>query len=154
MNATRSAGTARCTPQPERNAISATLCATPPSKTSWAAEGSTKKDTASSSNKTEDHYCYTLTLHTSDIVFTRISHGPGKPDDPKLIREIFREQLIVTEEDFHLCVEKEILPPRPQDIPDPPGEGLEAKLGRNLLHKVGLSQSQVAEMTKLHTIDA
>jgi hypothetical protein len=117
-------------------------------------EGWTKKGTASSSKKTGDHFRYTLMLSTGDILFTRISHGSGELADPKLIREIFRNQLVVTEADFYRCVEKGILPPRPQDIPEATVEGLEAKLVMNLIRKVGLSQSQVAEMTKVQAVDA
>ena len=115
-------------------------------------EGWTKKGTASSSKKTGDHFRYTLTLSTGDVLFTRISHGSGQLDDPKLIGEIFRNQLGVTEEDFYRCVEKGILPPRPQTIPERSAEGLDATLVRNLIRKVGLSQIQVAKMRKAQAV--
>ncbi len=117
-------------------------------------EGWTKKGTASSSKKTGDHFRYTLTLSTGDVLYTRISHGSGQLDDPKLIGAIFRTQLGVTEEDFYRCVEKGILPPRPQTNPERSAEGLDAILVRNLIRKVGLSQNQVAKMNKAQAVDA
>lgn len=80
-------------------------------------EGWKKKGTTSSSKKTGNHLRYTLTLSTGDVLFTRISHGSGQINDAKLIREIFRNQLAVSEEVFYRCVEKGILPPRPQAAP-------------------------------------
>lgn len=116
-------------------------------------EGWTKKGTASSSKKTGDHFRYSLTLATGDVLFTRISHGTGQLNDSKLIGEIFRNQLGVSEEDFYRCVEKGILPPRPQTIPEISVEGLDATLVRNLIRKVGLSQSQVAKMSKAQAVE-
>lgn len=115
-------------------------------------EGWTKKGTASSSKKTGNHFRYTLTLSTGDVLYTRISHGSGQLDDSKLVGEIFRTQLGVSEEDFYRCVEKGILPPRPQTIPERPAEGLDAILVRNLIRKVGLSQNKVAKMSKAQAV--
>jgi hypothetical protein len=117
-------------------------------------EGWTKKGTATSSKKTGDHFRYTLTLSTGDVLFTRVSHGSGQLDDAKLIKAIFRTQLEVTEADFYRCVEKGILPPRPQTIPERSAEGLDAALVRNLIRKVGLSQIQVAKMSKVQAVAA
>jgi hypothetical protein len=105
-------------------------------------EGWNKTGTASSNKKTGNHFRYTLTLSTGDILYTRISHGSGQLDDAKLIGAIFR------------CVEKGILPPRPQTIPERSAEGLDATLVRNLIRKVGLSQIQVAKMSKAQAVAA
>jgi hypothetical protein len=117
-------------------------------------EGWNKTRTASSNKKTGNHFRYTLTLSTGDILYTRISHGSGQLDDAKLIGAIFRTQLEVTEENFYRCVEKGILPPRPQTIPERSAEGLDATLVRNLIRKVGLSQIQVAKMSKAQAVAA
>jgi hypothetical protein len=117
-------------------------------------EGWAKKGTATSSKKTGDHFRYTLTLSTGDVLFTRVSHGSGQLDDAKLIKAIFRIQLEVTEADFYRCVENGILPPRPQTIPERFAEGLDATLVRNLIRKVGLSQTQVAKMSKEQAVAA
>ncbi len=116
-------------------------------------EGWIKKGTSSSSKKTGDHFRYTLTLSTGEVLYTRISHGSGQLDDPKLIGAIFRTQLGVSEEDFYRCVEKGILPPRPQTNPERSTEGLDAILVRNLIRKVGLSQNQIAKMSKAQAVD-
>ncbi len=117
-------------------------------------EGWVKKGTAASSKKTGDHFRYTLTLATGDVLYTRISHGSGQLDDAKLIGEIFRNQLGVNEEEFYRCVEKGILPPRPQTIPASSAEDLAATLVRNLIRKVGLSQNEVAKMSKEQAVEA
>jgi hypothetical protein len=117
-------------------------------------EGWTKKGSSSSSKKTGNHHRYSLTLSTGDVLYTRVSHGSGQLGDSKLIATIFRDQLQVTEEDFYRCVEQGILPPRPQIISETAAEGLDAKLVRNLIRKVGISQNQVAKMSKTDTIDA
>jgi hypothetical protein len=117
-------------------------------------EGWTRKGTSSSSKKTGNHHRYTLTLSTGDVLYTRISHGSGQLGDSKLVSAIFRDQLQVTEADFYRCVEQGILPPRPQIISEAPAEGLDAKLVRNLIRKVGLSQNQVAKMSKTDAINA
>ena len=117
-------------------------------------EGWTKTGTASSSKKTGDHFRYTLALSTGEILYTRISHGSGQLDDAKLIGAIFRTQLEVTEADFYRCVEIGILPPRPQTVPERAAEGLDATLARNLIRKVGLSQTQVAKMSKAQAVAA
>ncbi len=112
-------------------------------------EGWQKKGTARSTRKAGDHHRYTLTLATGDILHTRVSHGSGAINDPNLVAAILREQLQVTEADFYECVNNGTLPPRPSPVPSPaPSDGLDAKLVRNLIRKVGLSQSEVAAMDK------
>lgn len=116
-------------------------------------EGWTKKGTARGSGRTGDHHRYNLTLPTGDVLTTRVSHGSGQINDPKLVAAIFRDQLAVSEEDFWACVEDGVLPPRPQPpAPTPSGEVLDAKLVRNLIRKVGLSEEQIARLTKAEAV--
>ena len=113
------------------------------------AEGWERKGTARGSGKTGDHHRYHLTLANGDVLTTRVSHGPGQIDDPGLVSAILRDQLAVSEEDFWRCVEDGVLPPRPQPVAqNPPGEVLDAKLVRNLIRKVGLSEAEIAQLTK------
>jgi hypothetical protein len=114
----------------------------------WAAKGKARR-----SGATGDHYQYTLTLTTGEVLATRISHGTGQYDDPKLVASILRNQLKVTEEDFWRCVEHGVLPPRPQP-PGPPVTGpvLDAKLVRNLLRRVGLTQAEIATLSKAEAV--
>lgn len=118
-------------------------------------EGWQKKGTARSTKNTGDHHRYTLTLETGDILHTRVSHGSGAISDPNLVAAILREQLQVTEADFYACVNDGTLPPRPSPArPPTPSDGLDAKLVRNLIRKVGLSQSEVAAMDKEQAVAA
>lgn len=116
-------------------------------------EGWQKKGTARGSGKTGDHHRYSLTLATGDVLTTRVSHGAGQINDPKLVAAIFRDQLAVSEESFWRCVEDGVLPPRPQSEPTTSaGEALDAKLVRNLIRKVGLSEDEIARLSKAEAI--
>lgn len=112
-------------------------------------EGWTRRGNSRGSGKRGDHDRYELTLANGNILYTRISHGSGQYDDPRLIAEILRVQLAVTEEDFWACVEKATLPPRPQPpTPQVPKEALDYKLARNLINKVGLAEDEIFSMSK------
>jgi hypothetical protein len=113
-------------------------------------EGWTKQGTARGSGRTGDHYRYSLALATGEVLITRVSDGAGQINDPKLIAAILRVQLAVSEQDFWACVDGGVLPPRPQpQAPSPPGEVLDANLVRNLIRKVGLSENDIAALTKV-----
>jgi hypothetical protein len=117
-------------------------------------EGWMKKGTANAAGKTGNHYRYSLRLTTGEILYTRVSHGSGTINDSSLVALILREQLRVSEEDFYRCVNDGTLPPRPApENLGVPSEGLDAKLVRNLINKVGLSQSEVAAMSKAEAVE-
>jgi hypothetical protein len=117
-------------------------------------EGWDTKSTARSGSKTGDHWRYTLRLATG-VVYTRVLHGSGEVNDPRLVAKILRDQLQVSEDDFYACVNDGILPPRPAtEAPPTPKEGLDAKLVMNLIRKVGLTQQQVAAMSKAEAVEA
>lgn len=112
-------------------------------------EGWERKGTARGSGKTGSHYRYSLTLATGDVLTTRISHGAGQINDPKLVAAILRDQLAVSEEDFWRCVDGGTLPARPQPpARTPSGEALDAKLARNLIRRVGMTEMEIATLTK------
>lgn len=116
-------------------------------------EGWTKKGTARGSAKSGDHDRYNLTLANGDVLTTRVSHGPGQMDDPRVVAAILRDQLAVSGEDFWRCVEKGILPPRPQPVAKPAaGEVLDAKLMRNLIRKVGMTEHEVGELSRAEAV--
>jgi hypothetical protein len=116
-------------------------------------EGWEKKGTARGSGKTGDRYRYNLRLATGNVPTTRVSHGSGQINDPKLVAAIYRDQLAVSEESFWRCVEDGVLPPRPEPpSAAPEGEALDAKLVRNLIRKVGLSEAQIATFTKAEAV--
>lgn len=116
-------------------------------------EGWEKKDTARGTGKTGDHCRYSLTLATGDVLTTRVSHSAGQINDPKLVAAIYRCQLAVSEQDFWRCVDDGVLPPRPQPPSvAPEGETIDAKLVRNLIRKVGLSEAEIATFTKADAV--
>lgn len=112
-------------------------------------EGWVRTGTARRPVGTGDHSRYTLRLATGDILRTRVSHGSGAIEDPKLVAAVLRTQLQVSEVDFYRCVEDGILPPRPSATgPSVPDTGVEAWLVRNLLLKVGLQQHELVGLTQ------
>lgn len=118
-------------------------------------EGWEKKGTTRGKGKTGDHHRYLLRLATGDVLRTRVSHGSGSIGDPNLVAQVLRDQLQVSEKDFYLCVEHGVLPPRPQPPSvTVPADGIDATLVRNLIRKVGLSQAEVAAMTKEQAVEA
>jgi len=117
-------------------------------------EGWKKQGTTRGARKTGNHFRYTLRLSTGDILYTRVSHGSGSIKDHSLVALILREQLRVSEEDFYRCVNDGTLPPRPApESPPVPSEGLDAKLVRSLINKVGLSQIEVAKLSKADAVE-
>jgi hypothetical protein len=118
-------------------------------------EGWDRKGKARRPGATGDHFRYTLTLANGDVLSTRVSHGSGQLDNQKVVAHVLRDQLAVSEDDFWRCVKDGVLPPRPRppqvDAGRPP---LDAKLVRNLLRKVHLSQDEVAAMTPAEAVSA
>lgn len=117
-------------------------------------EGWEKKGKSGSSRETGDHYRYTLTLATGDVLYTRVSHGAGQLDDPNLIAAVLREELQVTEKQFWACVNRGTIPPRPKLLQtDSSVEKLDAKLIRNLIRRVGLSLDEIEKLTKEEAVE-
>ncbi len=116
-------------------------------------EGWIKKGTTRLGAKSGDHFRYSIKLNTGEVLATRVSHGSGSIEDADLVAKILRSQLQVTEEDFYRCVNDGVLPPRPSlQLPPPPPDALDGKLVRNLITKVGMTQSQVALLTREEAI--
>jgi len=110
-------------------------------------EGWQRRGTARGRGRTGDHVRYVLRLADGDVLMTRVSHGSGSVDDPNLVAAILRDQLRVSEEDFYRCVRHGVLPPRPQPpSPEIPADTLDAKLVRNLIRRVGMTQQEVAAL--------
>ena len=93
------------------------------------------------------HVTYELTLPDGRILRTRISHPVDRSGyGPSLWSHILRDQLQVTEQEFWVCVRKNIKPGR--GAPEPPPAALPADLVRMLITRVGLSDAEVAAMSK------
>jgi hypothetical protein len=93
------------------------------------------------------HVTYELTLHDGRILRTRISHPVDRTVyGAAMWRHILRDQLDVTEGEFWACAQQGDLPDR--GAPAPPREALPVDLVYLLIHRVGLEEEAVAQMTK------
>ncbi|MEH0419743.1 cytotoxic translational repressor of toxin-antitoxin stability system [Streptomyces sp. B21-083] len=93
------------------------------------------------------HVTYELALHDGRILRTRISHPVDRTAyGAALWSHILRDQLAVTESEFWDCVVDGKLPDR--GAPSTPKESLPADLVYLLIHRVGLSEETVSELTK------
>lgn len=102
-----------------------------------------------------DHHRYVLTLANGEQLYTRISHSSGRIGDSDLWRNsILKVQLRVTERQFWDCVEKRLLPIRPEQAPTQRREGPSAQLVWNLINKAGLPEKKVASMSKEQVVAA
>ncbi|GLX04417.1 hypothetical protein Misp03_13440 [Microbispora sp. NBRC 16548] len=93
------------------------------------------------------HVTYEFDLPTGGILRTRISHPPDRTTyGPSLWAHILRDQLQVFEEEFWGCVRDGIVPDR--GGPQAPLEALPADLVHLLIHRVGLTDAEVARMSR------
>ncbi|MBS2961883.1 hypothetical protein KGA66_02405 [Actinocrinis puniceicyclus] len=116
-------------------------------------EGWDDKDKLSS-KRTGDHHRYVITTPTGERLMTRVSHGAGQIADRDLFAHILRDQLQVTEAQFWDAVDHGVGPERPT-LPGPdPAEGpsVDAKLARNLLTKVGMTQPELIGLTQAEAV--
>ncbi|MEI7034319.1 cytotoxic translational repressor of toxin-antitoxin stability system [Streptomyces pratensis] len=93
------------------------------------------------------HVTYELTLFDARILRTRISHPVDRTVyGVGMWGHILRDQLVVSEDGFWDCV----LDGRPPDrgAPAVPKGALPADLVHLLIHRVGLAEETVAELTK------
>ena len=106
-------------------------------------EGWEDKD-ALSQKKKGDHHRYVFTTPTGERLYTRISHGNEQIYSQELFGAILRDQLRIDEAQFWGAVDKGIKPLRPKLATTPQHEGIDAKLARNLITKVGMSPADLA----------
>jgi hypothetical protein len=97
------------------------------------------------------HVTYELDLPDGRILRTRISHpidrgGYGR----SMWQHVLRDQLQVSESEFWACVREGTAPDR--GVPEPPTEALPAELVHLLINRVGLTEAEVAAMTKQQAI--
>lgn len=93
------------------------------------------------------HITYELDLPDGRILRTRISHPVDRSDyGPRLWRHILRDQLDIDEAGFWACVRDGVTPDR--GAPTRPAAALPAELVYLLISKVGLSEPEVAAMSK------
>ncbi len=97
------------------------------------------------------HVTYELHLHDGRILRTRISHPPDRSTYGKSIwAHILRDQLDVSEAEFWACVQDKVKPDRGE--PRVPAEALPAELVHLLITRLGLSDPEIAKMSKADAI--
>ncbi|MET7396327.1 hypothetical protein ABZS66_22885 [Dactylosporangium sp. NPDC005572] len=94
------------------------------------------------------HLTYELALPDGRILRTRISHPPDRSTyGPGIWSHILRDQLDVTEDVFWKCVRDGVKPARGR--PElPAAEPIPAEVVHLLITRVGLTEPDVARMTK------
>lgn len=103
--------------------------------------------------RTGTHYVtYELALPDGRILRTRISHPVDRSTyGSSLWSHILRDQLQVSEPEFWSCIRDGGKPGR--GMPEQPAESLPADLVHLLISRVGLSDSDVAAMTKAEAVE-
>jgi hypothetical protein len=93
------------------------------------------------------HVTYELDLVDGRILRTRVSHPVDRTEyGPSMWKHILRDQLDVDEAAFWSCVRDGVKPHR--GIREIPAAALPADLVYLLISRVGLDESEVAEMSK------
>jgi hypothetical protein len=97
------------------------------------------------------HVTYELSLPDGQILRTRISHPPDRTAyGDSLWGHILRDQLKVTQEVFWACIRDGTMPDR--GVRATPLETLPADLVHLLLTRIGLTEDEVGQLTKLEAI--
>jgi hypothetical protein len=97
------------------------------------------------------HVTYELHLHDGRVLRTRISHPPDRSTYGKSIwAHILRDQLDVSEAEFWSCVQDKVRPNRGE--PRVPAEALPAELVHLLITRLGLSEAEIAKMSRSDAI--
>jgi hypothetical protein len=99
------------------------------------------------------HITYELNTPNGAILQTRISQPiSGDVHGPAIWRHILRDQLHIDESTFWACARNGIIPNRGPGI-QPTNEALPADMVHLLIHRVGLSDSELAAITKEQAIE-
>jgi len=107
------------------------------------------EDKDKKSDKREgDHHRYVFTTPLGERLYTRISHGKGQIFDQELFIRILRDQLCIDQRQFWAAVDKGVRPTRPTLELGLPRIGIDAKLAKNLITKVGLDPHKLAGMSQ------
>ena len=96
------------------------------------------------SGRTGDHRRYRKILDDGRILLTKVSHGSGRIEDPRLWRHIWRDQLgLETEEQFWEALRTRTPVARGGDAPGPPtGPSVPAWVVAGLL-RAGVSENEI-----------
>jgi hypothetical protein len=98
------------------------------------------------------HLTYELDLPDGRTLRTRVSHPPDRTDyGPSIWSHILRDQLAVNEAEFWACVRRGERPNRGQ--PATPPEAIPSEVAYLLIHRVGITEDEVAAMSKEQAIE-
>ena len=98
------------------------------------------------------HVRYELDLPDGRVLRTRISHPPDRSTyGASIWAHILRDQLQIDESQFWACVRDGVQPDR--GMPKPPAEALSADLVHLLVHRVGVPDREVVEMTREQAVE-
>ena len=93
------------------------------------------------------NYRYAYRLQDARILRTRISHPVDRTTyGPRIWTHILRDQIEVKATEFWSCVQDGVKPAR--GAPEAPAKSLPLELVHLLIHRVGLTEAEVAAMTK------
>jgi hypothetical protein len=99
------------------------------------------------------HITLELALHGDEVLRTRVSHPPDRTDYSKDVwTRILRDQLQVTDAQFWAAV-KDVAPPDRSSEEPEGGGGLPAEMAWMLRTRVGLAESEIAEMSKDQAVE-
>ena len=98
------------------------------------------------------HLTYEFDLPDGRTLRTRISHPPDRTDyGPSIWSHILRDQLGVSEAEFWACVRGADRPDRGR--PAAPPEAFPSELVYLLIHRVGVTEDEIAGMSKDQAIE-
>ena len=107
------------------------------------------EDKDSKSHKTTgDHHRYVFMTPTGERLYTRVSHGRDEIRSPGLFTNILQEQLCIDAEQFWASVDSGVKPMRPMPASTQQRSGIELKLARNLISKLGMDPKDLAKLTQ------
>ena len=110
-------------------------------------EGWEDKDSKSHKFK-GDHHRYVFMTPTGERLYTRVSHGRGEIRSAGLFTNILQEQLRIDVEQFWDAVDNRVKPKRPMPTSTQQRSGIELKLARNLMSKLGMDPKDFAKLTQ------
>jgi hypothetical protein len=113
-------------------------------------EGWTERKRATGRRGTH-HVNYEFALPDGRVLFTRISHPVDRTDyGPSLWSHILRDQLLVTDEEFWVCVDDGAVPNRGQREVEQ--ETIPVAVVRTLVNEAHIPDADVRAMTKAQAI--
>ncbi len=110
-------------------------------------EGWEDKD-KKSEKKRGDHHRYVFTTPTGERLYTKVSHGKDEIHSPGMFANILQNQLCIDETQFWNAVDRGVKPKRPTPIVSQESSGIDVKLARNLITKVGMEPKNLVGVSQ------